>query len=487
MCFAPERTHRARRPVLRLRDAILAAPQKIEQGVSGDSSAMTNNDPRSLLATSPMTRLQITACIVTVFLNALDGFDVLAISFATPGILKEWNLDRGAFGVVLSMELWGMAFGSFVLGGVADQVGRRRSILAFLLVMTLGSFMCSRAAIVRDLMLWRFVTGLGIGGMLAAINAASAEFSNDRLRNFWVALMTIGYPLGNVFCALYVSQLLRTHSWRSVFEFAATLSAVLIPVVWFLVPESISWLCRKQPVGALARVNASLKKMGRAAIAALPPMPPPEQRPSFRDLFTPQLLRLTILMVVAYFAHITSFYYIIKWVAPIATEMGYSGPVVAQVLLWISIGGATGGALLGLLALRWSVRNLTIGVLVLSTIAITIFGRGQDDLVELKTIIFWCGFFVNAGIVGLYTLLAIAFPTHLRATGTGIAIGAGRGGAALAPIIAGYLFKNGMGLQTVSIIMASGALIGAVALLFVRYASTSEAKIGEVATPASGP
>jgi predicted MFS family arabinose efflux permease len=353
--------------------------------------------------------------------------------------------------------------------------------------MTLGSYMCSHAADLTELKIWRFVTGLGIGGMLAAINAASAEFSNDRSRNLWVALMTIGYPLGNVFCALFVSELLKTHSWRVVFEFAAILSAVLFPVVWLLVPESISWLCRKQPARALEKVNATLKRMGHSAMPALPPMPPPAQRPSLRDMLTPQLLRLTILMVVAYFAHITSFYYIIKWVAPIASDMGYSGPVVADVLLWISVGGAAGGALLGFLALRWSVRLLTIAILVMSAIAISIFGRGQESLVELKTIIFFCGFFVNGGIVGLYTLLAISFPTHLRATGTGIVIGAGRGGAALAPIIAGYLLQHGMSLQLVSIIMGCGALIGAFALLFVRYANTSEAHLGTAATPASKP
>jgi benzoate transport len=448
---------------------------------------MSNYDPRGLLATSAMTRLQIIVCIVTVVLNALDGFDVLAISFATPGILQEWKITRLEFGVVASMELWGMAVGSFLLGGVADQIGRRKSILTFLIVMTIGSALCSRATSLLELGFWRFFTGLGIGGMLAAINAASAEFSNDRLRNLWVALMTIGYPLGNVFCALVVSELLKTHDWRVVFEFAAILSAVLFPVVWFLVPESISWLCRKQPADALAKVNATLKRMGRAAISALPALPPPEQRPSFKDLFTPQLLRLTLLMVLAYFAHITSFYYIIKWVAPIASDMGYSGPVVAEVLLWISVGGAAGGALLGFLALRWSVRLLTVGILVMSAIAISIFGRGQESLVELKTIIFFCGFFVNGGIVGLYTLLAISFPTHLRATGTGIVIGAGRGGAALAPIIAGYLLQHGMSLQLVSIIMGCGALIGAFALLFVRYASTSEAHLGAAATPASKP
>ncbi len=439
---------------------------------------MSNYDPRSLLATSPMTRVQYIAVILTVILNALDGFDVLAISFATPGILQEWKISRLEFGVVASMELWGMAVGSFLLGSVADQIGRRRAILTFLVVMTLGSFMCSHAASLFDLKLWRFITGLGIGGMLAAINAASAEFSNDKSRNLWVALMTIGYPLGNVFCALFVSELLKTHSWRVVFEFAAILSAVLIPIVWFAVPESISWLCRKQPAGALDKINRTLGRMGHPAIDALPPLPPPAQRPSTKDLFTPMLFRLTILMVIAYFAHITAFYYIIKWVAPIAADMGYSGPVVADVLLWISVGGAAGGALLGFLALRYSVRILTIIILVLSAIAISIFGRGQESLVELKTIIFFCGFFVNGGIVGLYTLLAISFPTHLRATGTGIVIGAGRGGAALAPIIAGYLLQHGMSLQAVSIIMGCGALVGAFALLFVRYASTSEANIG---------
>jgi benzoate transport len=444
---------------------------------------MSNYDPRSLLATSPMTRVQYIAVILTVLLNALDGFDVLAISFATPGILKEWNISRLEFGVVASMELWGMAVGSFVLGSVADQIGRRRAILTFLVAMTLGSYMCSQAVSLFDLKLWRFFTGLGIGGMLAAINAASAEFSNDRSRNLWVALMTIGYPLGNVFCALFVSELLKTHSWRVVFEFAAILSAVLVPIVWFAVPESISWLCRKQPAGALDQVNKTLGRMGHPLIDALPPMPPPAQRPSMKDLLTPLMFRLTILMVIAYFAHITSFYYIIKWVAPIASELGYSGPVVADVLLWISVGGAAGGALLGFLALRWSVRLLTIAILVMSTIAISIFGRGQESLVELKTIVFFCGFFVNGGIVGLYTLLAISFPTHLRATGTGIVIGAGRGGAALAPIIAGYLLQHGMSLQAVSIIMGCGALVGAFALLFVRYASTSEANIG-AATPA---
>ena len=286
---------------------------------------MSNNDPRSMLATSPMSPLQIIVCTVTVFLNALDGFDLLAISFATPGIMKEFQIPPNVgLGLVLSMDLLGMAVGSFLLGGVADVIGRRRSILSFLVVMAVGMFFCSQAHSREELAGWRFLTGLGIGGMLAAINATAAEFSNDRMRKFWVALMTIGYPMGNILAALILSPLLKTHSWRVVFELGAGATAAMIPVVWFCVPESISWLCRKQPANALARINGALRRMGHAAIEALPPLSAAPPKAPLADVFKPQYLRLTLLLVFAYFAHITSFYYILKWVAPIISQLGYS-------------------------------------------------------------------------------------------------------------------------------------------------------------------
>ncbi len=439
---------------------------------------MSNNDPRSLLATSPMSGLQIMVCTITVFLNALDGFDLLAISFATPGIMKEFQIppDVG-LGLVLSMDLWGMAVGSFLLGGVADYFGRRRAILSFLVVMAVGMYFCSHAESREELALWRFFTGLGIGGMLAAINATAAEFSNDGSRRFWVALMTIGYPLGNILAALVLSPLLKTHSWRVVFELGAGATAAMIPVVWFCVPESVSWLCRKQPANALARINAGLRRMGHTAIDALPPLSAAAPKAPLADVFKPKYLQLTLLLVFAYFAHICSFYYILKWVAPIVSELGYSPSNIADVLFWASVGGATGGAGLGLLSLRMNLIWLTSGVLVLGMVSISIFGAGSSSLAGLKAIVGVCGFFTNAGIVGLYTLLALAYPTHLRATGTGVVIGAGRGGAALAPILAGYLFGQGFTLQTVSVIMGCGSLVGAVALLFVKYESTSEAVV----------
>ena len=132
-------------------------------------------------------------------LNALDGFDVLSISFASPGIAAEWGIDRAALGFVLSMELIGMAHR-------LDRARRRRrhdrappTILGCLVVMAAGMLWpTTRRPASSPCRSWRIVTGLGIGGMLAAINAVAAEFSNNRRRHLSVSLMSIGYPLGAV-------------------------------------------------------------------------------------------------------------------------------------------------------------------------------------------------------------------------------------------------------------------------------------------------
>ena len=165
-------------------------------------------DPRGIIARLPMRRRQTIAVVLCVMLNALDGFDVLSISFASPGIAAEWGIDRAVLGVVLSMELIGMAVGSIVIGGLADRVGRRPVALGSLVIMTIGMALATTAHGVPTLSAFRLFTGLGIGGMLATINAAAAEFSNARRRNLAVALMAGGYPVGAIIGGSIASRLL---------------------------------------------------------------------------------------------------------------------------------------------------------------------------------------------------------------------------------------------------------------------------------------
>jgi benzoate transport len=426
-------------------------------------------DPRELIAKSPMSGIQIAVIAVTIGLNALDGFDVLAISFASPGIARDWGIDRAALGFVLSMELIGMGLGSMLLGGVADRIGRRRTLLGCLVVMTLGMIMATHAQGVYDLSVWRVFTGLGIGGMLAAINAVAAEFSNARRRSLNVSLMATGYPIGAVIGGSIASLLLRRSDWRVVFEFGAAATAAFIPLVLWLVPESISWLCRRQPAGALAGVNRAMARMGHPPVAELPVISAEARKRSVGDIFGAQLLRVTVLVTLAYFLHITTFYFILKWVPKIVVDMGFTPSSAAGVLVWANVGGATGGAVLGLLSLRLGLKHLTIFVLVMSTIMVAVFGRGQATLAQLSLVCAITGFFTNAGVVGLYGIFAQVFPTHVRATGTGFAVGFGRAGAMLAPIVAGYLFHEGFSLEFVAIAMGVGSLAAAVALWVLPY------------------
>jgi benzoate transport len=411
-----------------------------------------------------MSRLQIVVVAITVGLNALDGFDVLAISFASPGIAREWHIDRAALGFVLSMELIGMGLGSILLGGVADQFGRRRTLLGCLLVMTLGMFMATQATGVYELSAWRVFTGLGIGGMLATINAVAAEFSSARRLGLNVSLMAIGYPFGAVVGGSIAALLLKRGDWRVVFQLGAAATAVFVPLVFWLVPESISWLCQRQSPGALADVNRGLIRMGHAPVAALPLTSVKVRKRSLAEIFDPRWLRVTVLVTLAYFLHVTTFYFIVKWVPKIVVDMGFSPASAAGVLVWANVGGATGGAVLGLVSLRLGLKPLTMFVLVMSTVMVAFFGRGQTTLAQLSLVCAVVGFFTNGGIVGLYGILAQAFPTHLRATGTGFAVGVGRGGAILAPIVAGFLFRAGHSLEFVAIAMGSGSLVAALAL-----------------------
>ena len=428
----------------------------------------TSSDPRVMLDDAPMGRMQVIAVALCVVLNALDGFDVLSISFAAPGIAAEWGINRAALGVVLSMELIGMGVGSVLLGNLADKVGRRGVILCCLGVMVAGMGSAPFATGVVSLSVIRLITGLGIGGMLASINAMAAEYSNRKNRALSVTLMAAGYSMGAIIGGSIASLLLQTGGWRDVFALGALLTAALIPLVWLFLPESIGFLVEKRPADALAWINRTLARMGHAAIDALPPPDPLRPAPSMRSLFSPVLLRTTLVLTIAYFAHIMTFYFLTKWIPKIVVDLGYPASSAGQVLVWANVGGLAGGLVFGVLSRYLPLRPMVVAVLAASAVAVIWFGQGQDSLARLAMVAAIAGLFTSAGVFGLYGLLAQGFPTEVRAGGTGFVIGLGRGGAALGPIAAGALFASGGSLALVCTLMALGSMIGAITILGLR-------------------
>ncbi|WJG09566.1 MFS transporter [Aliiglaciecola sp. LCG003] len=425
------------------------------------------NDPRPMIEQSPMHRFQIFAVVMCILLNALDGFDVLAISFASPGIASEWNIDRAALGIVLAMELIGMAIGSITLGNLADRFGRRPTILGCLTVMTIGMTASAFADSLDHLLIFRFLTGLGVGGMLASTNALVAEYANAKYRNLAVILMAAGYPIGAILGGSVATVLLDYYSWHAIFVFGGIVTGLFLIVSFFYLPESINFLVTKQPQNALSKINHYLQKMAHTPIAQLPEKSVSHNASSFKLLISGQYRSITILLVAAYFTHIMTFYYILKWIPKIVVDIGFEPSSAGSVLVWANVGGAIGAILLGLFASRFQLRPLLIGILVLSFCMVVIFGLGPQSLFNLSLISAATGFFTNAGVVGLYALMAEAFPAEVRGSGTGLVIGIGRGGAALGPVIAGYLFVSGFDLMDVSIAMGLGALFSAAALFYL--------------------
>lgn len=421
---------------------------------------------RGLLAAAPMSRLQIIAVALSIALNALDGFDVLAATFAAPGISAEWRISPAALGVALSSGLAGMAAGSLLLAPAGDRVGRRPLILFCLLLMTGGMFLTATATGLTSLCLWRAVTGVGIGGMLAAINAVAAEFANEKRRDLSVALMTVGYPAGGLIGGFAVAGLVEDFGWRSIFLFGGVVTALFVPLIWLFLPESLEHLSRQRSARARATLDGLLRRMGHAALdAALVETPRQEAgKGGARELFGPVYRRMTILLILAYFLHISTFYFFSGWLPKLISDIGYSTPDAIRTSAIMSLGGVLGGALLGWMAPKLGLKRLVVAAMIGTSVTMAVFGN-VDGLATMQRVAFAVGLCVFGGIVGLYASLARAFPARMRVTGTGLAIGLGRGGAVIGPIVGGLLLQAGLRMGLVLAVVGLCALAGAIFLV----------------------
>ncbi|WP_296681072.1 MFS transporter [Novosphingobium sp.] len=428
--------------------------------------------PKHIIDHGAMHVRQWIAVIITVALNALDGFDILSSAFAGPGIKQEWNLAPDGLGAVLAMELVGMGVGSLLLGGLADKIGRRPTILICLSMMAAGMFLAAFAASPQTLSMWRFMTGLGIGGMLASINAVANELSSAKGRSLAMALMVIGYPVGGFIGGLVVKYLLPANDWRAIFEFGGAATLVCIPLVWALVPETPSYLNFRRPAGALERINRTLASFRLTMLEHLPPVEAGQAKASIADIFKPAMLRTTLLLSFAYAFHAITFYFVLKMAPTIMSDPSYAGQSFtraegAGVLAYSNLGGAAGGLVFGWFMHRFGIKRATMAALAMSVLLVAYFGMGQSTLGGWTLAVMGVGLFTNSAIVGYYSAWAIAYPTHVRATGTGFALSIGRAGAAFSPFLAGLLFARHMDLQTVALVMCSGSLLSLILFAMV--------------------
>lgn len=285
-----------------------------------------------------------------------------------------------------------------------------------------------------------------------------------------MALMVIGYPLGGFLGGLTVKYLLPADDWRAIFHFGAWATTVFIPLVVLFVPETPSFLNQRRPVGALERINKTLSAFKLPVMTVLPELAPAQAKASVADIFRPAYLKTTMLLAFGYAFHAITFYFILKMAPSIISDPQFAGQSFtkaqgAGVLAYANLGGALGGALFGWFMHRFGIKRSTLVALAMSTLLVIGFGFGHSTLLGWTLAVVSVGLFTNSAIVGFYSAWAIAYPTHIRATGTGFALSVGRLGAALSPVIAGVLFAQNLGLLTVAIVMSLGSLVAFLLLL----------------------
>ena len=382
---------------------------------------------------------------------------------------EEWGLSKAALGLILPLELVGMGVGAVFLGSYTDVYGRRPSVLVGLVVLTIGMAVAGMAPNVYILGAARVFTGVGIGGLLAAATATSSDYCNDKNRSLAVVLVAGGFPLGVYIGATFLAPMLNHHDWRVVFYFGAVLSLAFIPLVYFLVPESISYLARKRPSDALEKIQVAMEKLGHPAPSSLPAQ---EENITptipFKVLFGSNLAFVTTILIFAYFGNIATYYYFVKWLPTVVTDLGYTASAATAVLGVISLGGVVGSISMSIAARYLSIKYLMVVSLIGTAISVWAFPYFTGSLESMKMAGFIAGAFVLAAISGFFGLFASTYPSSLLGSGSGLVLGIGRVGAILGPMIPGFLFAAGLALNNVALIMGSGSLLAGLTVIFLR-------------------
>lgn len=406
-----------------------------------------------------MSSTQKIAILLTALLSALDGYDILSISFAAPAISAEWGISRAALGLVFSSGLGGMMAGSFLLAPLGDRIGRRAIVLIALTLMGTGMGLSTLAWDTTTLALCRIVTGIGLGAMVAVINPLAVEFANARFRTMAVAVMSIGFPLGGMIGGFIAAVLLRYFSWEAVFLFGALASLITFPLVLLWLPESPSFLLARRGADSLDRVNALLEKCGHAPVAALPPMPPAPPATPYREIFAPGQIAATLWITAANFLFMIATYFFLSWMPQIVADKGFDPSTASTISAISSLFGVVACILLGGAAIYCNLRRLVAGLAAGLGLAVMLFGFMPADVLLLTGSAVLVGICLFAGTTGIYALMAASFPPRMRVTGGGFSMGMGRVAGVLSPSIAGLLFGTGSSVEIIAIILGGSALL----------------------------
>ncbi|PWU11537.1 MAG: aromatic acid/H+ symport family MFS transporter [Terriglobia bacterium] len=404
----------------------------------------------------------------------MDGFDVQAIGFVAPALSKDWKITGAVLGSVLSAALVGVLFGSIFLSMLADKIGRRPVLIGACLFFSAVTLATSLVQTVPQLLMIRFIAGVGLGSIMPNAMALVGEYSPQRLRVPMMVVVGTGFTAGAVIGGIVAFWLVPNFGWRSVFVFGGAVPLLIGLLMFFLLPESLQYLALhgKDPerLGRwLHRVNPDVTISRNTQFIVR------EQRQKgvpMIKLFQQGRAAGTILLWTVYFMNLLNLYFLSSWLPTVLTPLVKAARVPdSYALLFgstLQMGGVIGAIALGWLVARFGFVPVLATAFLFASANIALIGQPGFSLGLVFVVVFVAGFGVVGGQSTVNALAATLYPTDLRSTGIGAGLGIGRIGSIVGPQVAGLL----IGTWTTNQLFlgaAVPALIASVAMVAMRW------------------
>ena len=431
---------------------------------------MTTAD--DLLDTWPLSGLQWRVIALCALVVLLDGLDTQVIGYLGPALSAEWDIPREQLGPVFSASLVGLMVGLLLVGMLADLYGRRFCILFSVSLFAGFTLLTAFAQGVTDLMLWRFLAGIGLGGAMPNALALTGEYCPKRLRATLTILMFCGFSLGSIIGGVLAAALIGEFGWRAVFLVGAVLPLLLLPLLLWGLPESLQFLlARRQDSDRVHATLVSINPHHDTSIA-LALTPAPQQMP-VTALLADGRAAGTLLLWIVFFCNLMVFYFLQNWLPTLFTDAGLDQQDAVLMSTLISWGGIVAGLLSGPLMDRYNPCLVLAGLYAVGTLFVAAMGQAATATLALAT--FCAGFCVSGAQKSVNALAVLFYPVSMRSTGVGWALGIGRFGSILGPVVGGWLLALGWSYASLMQLAAAPMLVAAVAIYFVgrRYFSTA--------------
>lgn len=421
-------------------------------------------NPDDLLDRWPVSAVQWRVIALCALVVLLDGLDTQVIGYLGPALSAEWNIPREQLGPVFSASLVGLMAGLLLVGALADYYGRRFCLLFSVSLFAGFTLLTAFAQGVTDLMLWRFLAGIGLGGAMPNALALTGEYCPRRLRATLTILMFCGFSLGSIIGGVLAAALIGDHGWRAVFLAGAILPLLLLPLLLWGLPESLQFLLvRRQDAD---RVHAQLLRINpqHDTSVALAQRPPEPKLP-VTALFDAGRSTGTLLLWLVFFCNLMVFYFLQNWLPTLFTDAGLSQQDAVLMSTLISWGGIVAGLLSGPLMDRYNPCYVLAGLYLAGTGFVAAMGQATPALLAVAT--FCAGFCVSGAQKSVNALAVLFYPVQIRSTGVGWALGIGRFGSILGPVVGGYLLGWGWSYASLMQLAALPMLVAAVAIYLV--------------------